>query len=85
MRATKHPHAGTQLDSHAVAQAQDYVILFDFPLQQSFSERASVLRDMYIACIVLYEKSFNIFTEFVTNILILYGINCGDEMYRRNY
>jgi hypothetical protein len=32
----------------------EYVILIDFPLQQCFHERASMLRHMYIACLVVW-------------------------------
>ena len=32
----------------------EYVILIDFPLQQRMHERSSMLRYMYIVCIVLY-------------------------------
>ena len=47
-------YARTRKHAHTV----QYVILTDFLQQQWFSERASVLRHTYIACIVVSGGSF---------------------------
>jgi len=38
----------------------EYVILIAFPLQQWLQEGASMLRDTYIACIVMYYFHYNL-------------------------
>ena len=44
-----HAHAHCMLATNTISE---YVILIPFPLQQCLHERASVLRYMYIACLV---------------------------------
>jgi hypothetical protein len=52
-----HAHAKTCVHSHTRAGAhthtEKYVTLIAFPQQQWFREGASMLRDTYIACLVL--------------------------------
>ena len=53
--ATRHPHARNHACafSHAHTHTYKYALFIAFPLQQSFRERASVLRYTYIACLVI--------------------------------
>ena len=52
MHARTHKHVLTRARAHT----QKYVILIDFPQQQWFRERESILRYTYIACLVSHNE-----------------------------
>ena len=60
-RPCNHTHAPTHArkHTHTHTHTDQYVILTAFPQQQWFSERASLLRYTYIACLVLVLWDFN--------------------------
>ena len=45
-------HAYYMLDTKATNTDSEYVIIIAFPLQQTWHERASMLRYAYVACLV---------------------------------
>jgi len=47
------------------------VIIIAFPLQQWLHERASVLRDMYIACMVYYPENLRPCMMAITALTVL--------------
>ena len=52
------------------------VILIAFPLQRWLHERASVLRYMYIACLVLLVVEIRLKILFVWLVLVFVGVVC---------